>query len=430
MLCSRFFVVCVFWLFAFGGSDFANGQTLEQTIQLALQHSSSLLQHDYQTQIQSFDNEALELNKRPKLELQLQRGFGEVGTDSDGADFVQSGARRPLSAILNLSYSVDIWGRNKLDLKSSEAKTTSLRFKEDLLRNQVTLDAVDVYTSLAQDQIKIEEQKNNLVLLEKEIDEAKKQLAVGVYTKPYVEAIVGKRLDAEAQLLDSISSFSVNGLKFQHLTGQTANNIERVLFVPEYQKDVSSLQAQIDISPQISFLRSELEISRIDAAQRDIAYRSSVNLLGNTGIQEGSIYLAQRIENYEVLVRFNIPIYNGAQRSSENNKSQRVISLRQEELNDARNLIQSQLMQLLKQDESIEDQKKLLKNIFTEKEVSLDATVKEYNVGKSTELVVMRSRHEKLVAANRLVLNRIRKAQIVYQIRGLLGLGLFTSARN
>ncbi|SIT19522.1 Outer membrane protein TolC [Thalassolituus maritimus] len=413
------FILC---LFLISSRHDAHAQTLVETIDLALKHSSVLRQQHYQTDLAFIDKAINQAARDAEVELHLLGGAGQVATSKGAARFVQNGERYPLSAILELSYPIDIWGSDKRD---DEIHTKTIQQKAldaEFTKHSTILDAVDVYVALARGNIERELQQERVTLLTKKVEEAEIQLSVGLYTPPFVEQIIAEKVEAESLLMDYELALGRDALLFQRLTGhrpvQTTNKID----IPFFPKSIDSIREKIDDAPQVKSLQYALQTAHLEVDNTDADYRSTLELIGNGGVQEGNIYLAERIYNYEFMLRWEIPLNNRALRSAAKSRSQVLAAIRQEGVKDARELIEYQIMQLIKQYETALAQADKLERILVVKSENLAATSHEAKVGKSTEFEVMERHYDWKETQSLLNLNHNTQALIAYQVRSLLGM--------
>ncbi|SIT19513.1 Outer membrane protein TolC [Thalassolituus maritimus] len=411
-------VVCIFSVLFFHD---ARATTLNETIELALQHSSLLRQQYFQTDLAVIDKSINEAERELELELHLQGGFGHVTMGKNASRYVKKGERFPLSAIVELSYPIDIWGIDDRDDKIAD-KTIQQRILEaEVVKHRTIVDVVNVYVALANGTLERHSQQQRVKFLSKKVEEAKQQLAVGLYTKPFVEQIIGEKVEAESLLADYDLSYSLNSLLYRRLTGQHPDSIDNEIGVPYFPDDIISIREGVDRSPQVRALQYALDVAQLQAKNTEASFRSTLELTANGGVQEGSIYLTERIYNYEFMLRWNIPLGNRASRAAAN-RSRTLISLQQEALQSTRELNESQILQLIRQHKIVAQQVgKLEEKLFVDV-ANLDATTRESNVGKSTEFEVMARRLDLLETQNLLKLNKNTLASIAYQIRGLLGI--------
>lgn len=416
---SSLLVMLVFMLNS--GNALSGVLSLDETIELTLSNSSLIKQSEYAQEGVRLDKDLVEEERSVNLDFNLQGGVGDVWTDDNGSQFVQEASRRPLSAILDLSYSIDIWGKNNIESKRYDEKINNVSLQTHFIKNKVILDAIDLYGNLLSDKIKIKRQKEKLSLFKGTLEDAHKELAVGLYTKPYVLQIEDSVRDEEMELSKYIQSYEEGKFKLSLLLDREIDDIDSNMPVPDLATDKADLDTLIDQAPQVKIIRSSLNIAQSEYHEAVLENKPSLKLIGNLGVQEGSIYLAERIYNYELMLKLTVPLLDVTTRNIKKNRSRVSAMMKKDELYDTRKALKSQIKRLLSKLDYHEKKMVFLQHKLKVKLSDRDALDKEYLVGKSTVMEVDLKKYDLLAVESEITDHKHLIAMTVYQINSLLG---------
>lgn len=334
---SVFFSLCIII------NAYPQTKTLNEYLTAGRSRSAAL--RDYQNQFAalSFDSLRIIASFKPKVDFTSRAmiapvigGFGYDSTVTNGADY---------NALIAASQTLFQGGNQDLQLEKLRAQRQALaataRIAELDLVKSITSQYITAYLNLSA----IQSAEESLRLLDEQKEILKELVKNGVYSQAdYLNLLISRQQQAIA-LLQVRIQYRSELLKLNQLTGIADTSYVTLLepqlppasSVPLYQ----SLRAR---QFQIDSLNLELDRSLLDWN-----YKPKLSWFADAGLMTSDLFTAYKYFGFSAGLNFTFPIYDGGQRSLENEKFN--LSLRSNELKSRAFFLETNLQRLILEDQ-------------------------------------------------------------------------------
>ncbi len=295
------------------------------------------------------------------------------------------------------------------------------------VEQQVLLDAVTAYMNVLRDEAVVELNKNNVQVLERQLQASRDRFRVGEVTRTDVAQSEARLEGSKSTLLSSEATLAASRAQYQRVIGRPPSSLETPTEKPD-------LPLTMDEAIEIAVVESpNVEVAR----HNEDAARHSVNaakgsLLPSVDLRYQYTH-AEQIQNFGTLsfpiiadinsvnVSVSVPIFNGGLRHSNVRRAKQLRSQRMMEIHQAERVAQEQA--LVAWDNYRAAQGQILSNEAQVRanEIALEGVRQEAYVGSRTTLDVLNAEQELLNARVSLVRAQRDESVAAYSLVSAVG---------
>lgn len=295
------------------------------------------------------------------------------------------------------------------------------------VEQQVLLEAVTAYMNVLRDEAVVELNKNNVQVLERQLQASRDRFRVGEVTRTDVAQSEARLEGSKSTLLSSEATLAASRAQYQRVVGRPPSSLETPTQKPD-------LPLTMDEAIEIAVVESpNVEVAR----HNEDAARHSVNaakgsLLPSVDLRYQYTH-AEQIQNFGTLsfpiiadinsvnVSVSVPIFNGGLRHSNVRRAKQLRSQRMMEIHQAERVAQEQA--LVAWDNYRAAQGQILSNEAQVRanEIALEGVRQEAYVGSRTTLDVLNAEQELLNARVSLVRAQRDESVAAYSLVSAVG---------
>lgn len=295
------------------------------------------------------------------------------------------------------------------------------------VEQQVLLNAVTAYMNVLRDEAVVELNKNNIQVLERQLQASQDRFRVGEVTRTDVAQSEARLEGAKSTLLASEATLAGSRALYQRVIGRPAGTLETPDGKPPLPRNLDeAIETAVAESPGVKQARFNEEAARhsINAAKGnllpslDVTYRR----LHNEGIQNvGPQAFPTVFDQNQVTLQLSVPIFNGGQRHSAIRRAKQVRSQRMMEIHQAERVAQENA--LIAWDNYRASQGQILSSEAQVRanEIALEGVRQEAYVGSRTTLDVLNAEQELLNSRVSLVRAQRNEAVAAYTLVQAMG---------
>tara|TARA_E500000178_G_scaffold347_1_gene401 strand:+ start:3640 stop:5004 length:1365 start_codon:yes stop_codon:yes gene_type:complete len=175
---------------------------------------------------------------RPKVEGYYEKG--KVDTALSGSNFVTDGVRTETSAGIKITQPIFNGGKSIFNLSAAKFEIFSQRYNLQDFEQQVFLEVIKIYSSLASKLSEIELNRKNVEFLKQQFNQANDQFDIGEITLTDVSISQARLLQAEANLIRSESELLSLKSKYKLTVGIESKRPELFFNFPEINDELDN----------------------------------------------------------------------------------------------------------------------------------------------------------------------------------------------
>lgn len=295
------------------------------------------------------------------------------------------------------------------------------------VEQQVLLNAVTAYMNVLRDEAVVELNKNNIQVLERQLQASQDRFRVGEVTRTDVAQSEARLEGAKSTLLASEATLAGSRALYLRVIGRPAGTLETPGDKPPLPGNLDeAIETAVAESPGVRQARFNEEAARhsVNAAKGnllpslDVTYRR----LHNEGIQNvGPQAFPTVFDQNQVTLQLSVPIFNGGQRHSTIRQAKQLRSQRMMEIHQAERVAQENA--LVAWDNYRASQGQILSSEAQVRanEIALEGVRQEAYVGSRTTLDVLNAEQELLNSRVSLVRAQRNEAVAAYTLVQAMG---------
>ena len=204
-----------------GAFSVAQAETLADAIALAYQTNPTLQQQRASARITDEGVVQAKTGFRPTVGGTLDVTGSNTDFAAGGADLKQSGS----SATLSISQPLYTGGRASANLSAAEADVLSAREGLRSVEQSVLVNVVQAYVDVRRDQERLRIAKENVAVLQRQLDESNARFDVGEITRTDVAQSQARLAAAKAGLSSAQAQLEVSRAAYAAVVGQTPGEL-------------------------------------------------------------------------------------------------------------------------------------------------------------------------------------------------------------
>ena len=204
-----------------GGLSVANAETLADAIALAYQTNPTLQQQRASTRITDEGVVQAKTGLRPTVGATADITGSNTNPAGAGADVKLSGS----GAALSISQPLYTGGRVSASISAAEADVLSAREGLRSIEQGVLVSVVQAYVDVRRDQERLRIAKENVAVLQRQLDESNARFDVGEITRTDVAQSQARLASAKAGLSGAQAQLEVSRAAYAAVVGQTPGEL-------------------------------------------------------------------------------------------------------------------------------------------------------------------------------------------------------------
>ena len=317
--------------------------------------------------------------------------------------------------------------RDRSNRKQAIKNVMASREQLTNVEQQVLIEGVTAYMNVLRDESVVELNKNNIQVLERQLQASRDRFRVGEVTRTDVAQSEARLEGAKSTLLSSEATLAASRAQYERVIGRPASSLE----TPESKPDLpSTLDGAIEIavtdSPNVKAARFNEEAAKysVNAAKGELLPSVDVTYsrVHNEGIQNLPVGSFPTVfDQSQVTVNLSVPIFNGGQRHSSIRRAKQLRSQRMMEIYQAERVAQEQALVAWNNYRASQGQILSSEAQVRANEIALEGVRQEAYVGSRTTLDVLNAEQELLNSRVSLVRAQRDEAVAAYTLLQALG---------
>ncbi|NVJ99579.1 MAG: TolC family outer membrane protein [Alphaproteobacteria bacterium] len=410
------------------GSAVASGETLEEALAAAYESNPQLMAQ--RAALRATDEGVSRARSAflPSLSGEYTHSEGETDVEANGV----TASSKPKSDRYNLTASQSIFNgfRDRNAVKSAKSSVMAGRAQLQSVEQQVLLEAVTAYMNVLRDEAVVELNKNNVQVLERQLQASQDRFRVGEVTRTDVAQSEARLEGAKSTLLSAEAGLAASRAQYRRVIGDTPGSLESPASKPELPVDLdAAIELAMELSPGVIAARFNEEAAKHGVSQARGAFSPTVGVQASWtktssnqfddpitgGVANGST------TNKSVGVQLSVPLYQGGSRFSELRRAKQVRSQRLMDIRQAERVAQENVFVAWDQYRAAVGQIRSSEAQVRASEIALEGVRQEAYVGSRTTLDVLNAEQELLNARVALVRAQRDEAVTAYSLVSATG---------
>ncbi len=252
---------------------------------------------------------------RPTIEGYYEKG--KIDTAIGGSNFIADGVRTETNSGIKVTQPLFNGGRSVNNISSAKNLIKSQRNKLKQTEQEVFLEAIKIYSSLASKSTEVVLNEKNFEFLKKQLDLVEDQFEIGETTLTDVSISKARFLLAESDLIKSKADFLALNAKYQVLIGIESSEPKLFFNFREFDQSFDDiLEYSIKNNPSIKTLEYDIRSLNKDVKSLYSSKLPSVRLEAEAKKNKGYYRADSEREVMSAYARVTIPLYQAGSASS------------------------------------------------------------------------------------------------------------------
>ncbi|WP_286828424.1 MULTISPECIES: TolC family outer membrane protein [Kordiimonas] len=343
----------------------------------------------------------------------LPNGSSDIDTETD-------------SYQLSLSQNIFNGFRDRNAVRGAKNSVMAGRAQLQSVEQQVLLEAVTAYMNVLRDEAVVDLNKNNVQVLERQLQASQDRFRVGEVTRTDVAQSEARLEGAKSNLLTAEATLASSRAQYRRVVGHTPAGLETPTGQPTLPASLDeAIEVAMELSPGVIAARYSEKAAREDVKQASGALLPSVDAFArwDKNVRAGAA-AANQLSGSDattVGVQLSVPLYQGGSRYSTIRRAKQVRSQRVMEIRQAERVAQENVFVAWDQYRAAVGQIKSTEAQVRASEIALEGVRQEAYVGSRTTLDVLNAEQELLNARVALVRAQRDEAVTAYSLVSAVG---------
>ncbi|MEM6625205.1 MAG: TolC family outer membrane protein [Pseudomonadota bacterium] len=299
-----------------GGAQSASAETLGDAIASAYQRNPTLLAERKARAIADENLKQAKSQRLPQVSLTSSLGLEETETTRDFGGGALPGfgdqSNRIASAGIEARQSLYAGGRIAAGVRQARAGVDSADGELEAASQSLILDVVTAYVDVISDEASHEIRKNNVNVLEQQLQAASDRFDVGEVTRTDVAQAEARLSGAEADLAASRAQLESTRALFAELVGRAPVQLEPYPPAPGLPAELEeAIELALAANPSLAASRASEAAAEQAVKVARGQLRPNVDLVGAAGVQETNSDDTFRDSNASLTAQFQMPLFQG-----------------------------------------------------------------------------------------------------------------------
>lgn len=406
------------------GSVTASGETLEEALAAAYESNPQLLAQRAALRATDEGVSSARAGFLPTLSgtythsetegtQTFSGGSGDVDTKTD-------------SYQLDLGQNIFNGLQDRNAVRSAKSSVMAGRAQLQSVEQQVLLEAVTAYMNVLRDNAVVELNKNNVQVLERQLQASQDRFRVGEVTRTDVAQSEARLEGAKSDLLTAEATLAASRAQYRRVIGDTPGSLETPSRQPRLPESLdNAIELAMDLSPGVIAARYNEEAARADVRQAGGALLPSLDAFARWSKDErAGAAAANQLSGSEfttIGVQLSVPLYQGGARHSAVRRAKQIRSQRIMDIRQAERVAQENVFVAWDQYRAAVGQINSSEAQVRASEIALEGVRQEAYVGSRTTLDVLNAEQELLNARVALVRAQRDEAVSAYTLVSATG---------
>lgn len=315
----------------------------------------------------------------------------------------------PWTQSISLNQPLFRGGRTVANINSSEASIQAARANLVSTEQSVLYSVVENYMNVVRDQAVVELTRNNVSVLERQLQAARDRFSVGEVTRTDVAQAEARLAEAIARRTQAEGQLTSSRAAFQRVTGFPAAQLQLPPALPPLPADVSQAQS-------IAFAENpdlQAAVFREEAAKYDIdaafgALLPSANFSASMSRTIGGQFVSNgrrdsRVDTRRFGLNFSVPLYESGITYSQVRQRKQIRMQRRIQIDETRAVVRQAVVQTLEALNTARATIEARRAQVAAAELALDGVIQEAQVGARATIEILDAEQELLNARVSLV---------------------------
>ncbi|MDC3091103.1 TolC family protein [Rickettsiales bacterium] len=262
---------------------------------------------------------------RPKIEGYYAKG--KIDTAIAGSNFIADGVRTETNQGIKITQPLFNGGSSVYGITAAKNEIIAQRFKLKETEQDVLLEAIKVYSSLASKKTEIILNEKNLEFLKKQLDLVEDQFQIGETTLTDVSISKARLLLAESELIKSNSDLLALNSKYEALIGVKPVNPELFFDFPDFKENINEISKQTVLNnPHLESINFEIRTLESKIKSLYSQKLPSVKLEAEAKKNKGYYRSDSSREVMSLYATVTVPLYQAGSASSKIREFKKKVS--------------------------------------------------------------------------------------------------------
>lgn len=397
-----------------------NAETLRDTLASTYQNNPSLLAE--RANVRGVDENVPQALSGWRPEVYAT---GELAAQHNSSNTLGAGGNKdsnPREAALVLSQPVYTGGQTVASTKSAEAAVNAARAGLVSTEQNIFQTAVEAYMNVLRDEALVELNRNNSVVLRRQLDAANDRFQVGEITRTDVAQAEARLADSISNLIQAEGNLRSTRANYERIVGRPPENLEDPLVPDDFpESEDAALAIALDNHPDIQAAKFNEESSRhtIRATSGQLLPSLTVDGSLSTGREQSGANTNN--DTAYIGANLTVPLYQSGSVYSQVRQARQVNSQRMQEIEQSVRLVRESVIQSWELLETSRSRIGANEEAVRANTIALEGVEQEAQVGSRTTLDVLNAEQELLQSKVDLVTARRDQYVAIYTVLSAIG---------
>lgn len=238
--------------------------------------------------------------------------YGHSETDNRNPGSTTTTDLDPISGSVVVNQPIFTGGQTYYGSKKAKAEVRAARANLSAVEQQVLLDAVSAYVDVNRDEAVIQLSKNNVQVLERQLQASQDRFRVGEITRTDVAQSEARLSGSRTQLINSEAALTASRSAYQRVIGRQPADLAEVPDLPPLPAtEDEALLIALDNNPNLIAVREIESASKSAVRQARGTIMPQVSVQGSLNHGEDTFLNGARTDTTSVTGNVTIPLYQG-----------------------------------------------------------------------------------------------------------------------
>lgn len=328
----------------------------------------------------------------------------------------------PREAALTVSQPIYSGGQTIANTKAAEATVSAARAGLVSTEQSVLQQAVEAYMNVLRDEALVELNRNNNVVLRRQLDAANDRFQVGEITRTDVAQAEARLADSISNLIQAEGNLRSTRANFERIVGRPPLDLEEPAIPIDFpESEAAALEIALANHPDILAARYNEESSRHDIRATSGQLLPSVDVNGRVATGREQTTSSSSTDTARIGAVLTVPLYQSGAVYSQVRQARQVNSQRMQEIEETVRAVREQVIQSWELLETSRSRIGASDEAVRANEIALDGVEQEAQVGSRTTLDVLNAEQELLQSRVDLVTARRDQYVAIYNVLAAIG---------
>jgi TolC family type I secretion outer membrane protein len=350
---------------------------------------------------------------------------GEVAAQHNSSNTLGAGGNKdtnPREASLIVSQPVYTGGQTTALTKSAEADVNAARAGLLSTEQSIFQSAVEAYMNVLRDEALVELNRNNSVVLRRQLEAANDRFQVGEITRTDVAQAEARLADSISNLIQAEGNLRSTRANFERIVGRPPESLEDPLVPSDFpESEEAALEIALENHPDIEVARFNEESSRHTIRATSGQLLPSVDVNGSLSTGRELARANTNNDTARIGAVLTVPLYQSGSVYSQVRQARQVNSQRMQEIEETVRFVRESVIQSWELLETSRSRIGANEEAVRANTIALEGVEQEAQVGSRTTLDVLNAEQELLQSKVDLVTARRDQYVAIYTVLSAIG---------